>query len=127
MQNMPMYDAARTPFELNGHLSRFSSSEYVVFPGFCDVHVHFREPGFSYKETIRTGSLAAAHGGYTTVCAMPNLNPVPDSVEHLAQELACIREGAVIQVLPYGAISVGEKGEELADLEGMAAADCGAL
>ena len=121
MQNMPMYDAARTPFELNGHLSRFSSSEYVVFPGFCDVHVHFREPGFSYKETIRTGSLAAAHGGYTTVCAMPNLNPVPDSVEHLAQELACIRDGAVIQVLPYGAISVGEKGEELADLEGMAA------
>ncbi len=120
MQSTPKYNAINTPFELKGRLSRFASSEYVVFPGFCDVHVHFREPGFSYKETIRTGSLAAARGGYTTVCAMPNLNPVPDSVEHLDMELGLIRDQAVIQVLPYGAISVGEKGEELADLEGMA-------
>ena len=64
-------------------LSVFNSPRYVVFPGFCDVHVHFREPGFSYKETIATGSLASARGGYTAVCTMPNLNPVPDSREHL--------------------------------------------
>ncbi|MBR3310732.1 MAG: dihydroorotase [Solobacterium sp.] len=95
------------------------SHEYVVFPGFCDVHVHFREPGFSYKETIGSGSRAAAKGGYTTVCAMPNLNPVPDSVEHLQEEWDIINRDACIEVLPYGAITVGEKGQELADLEGM--------
>ena len=66
--------------------SAFDSSEYVVFPGFCDVHVHFREPGFSYKETIVTGSQASAAGGYTAVCTMPNLNPVPDSVENLQMQ-----------------------------------------
>ena len=120
MQSTQMYSADHCSYELKGHLSRFSSSEYVVFPGFCDVHVHFREPGFSYKETIQTGSLAAACGGYTTVCAMPNLNPVPDSIEHLAVETQMIRDEAVIQVLPYGAITVGEKGAELADLAGMA-------
>ena len=91
-----------------------------VFPGFCDVHVHFREPGFSYKETIHTGSLAAAHGGYTTVCTMPNLNPVPDCAAHLNEELALIRDGAVIDVLPYGALTVGERGESLSALEEMA-------
>ena len=101
-------------------LSAFDSSRYAVFPGFCDVHVHFREPGFSYKETMETGSLASARGGYTAVCTMPNLNPVPDSVEHLQQQLDRINEGACIHVYPYGAITVGEKGEELADLEGMA-------
>ena len=93
---------------------------FVMLPGFCDVHVHFREPGFSYKETIATGSMAAAHGGYTTVCTMPNLNPVPDSVEHLREQLDIITRDAVIDVLPYGAITVGEMGEKLADLEGMA-------
>ena len=98
----------------------FNSPEYTVFPGFCDVHVHFREPGFSYKETIRTGSLAAARGGYTAVCTMPNLNPVPDSVEHLKQQLTLIENDAVIHVYPYGAITVGEQGQVLADLEGMA-------
>ena len=97
-----------------------STDKIAVFPGFCDVHVHFREPGFSYKETIATGSLAAARGGYTAVCAMPNLNPVPDSREHLEEELQLIRDGAVIDVLPYGALTVGEKGEALADLEDMA-------
>ena len=101
-------------------LSVFNSPEYHIFPGFCDVHVHFREPGFSYKETIRTGSLAAARGGYTTVCTMPNLNPVPDSIEHLQQQLDLIRDNACVQVIPYGAITVGEKGETIADLEGMA-------
>ena len=98
----------------------FDSGEFAVFPGFCDVHVHFREPGFSYKETIATGSKAAARGGYTAVCTMPNLNPVPDSVENLQQQLKLIEEGACIHVYPYGAITVGEKGEVLADLEGMA-------
>ena len=101
--------------------SRFDDSRYTVFPGFCDVHVHFREPGFSYKETMVTGSAASARGGYTAVCTMPNLNPVPDSVEHLNEQLKLIEEGACIHVYPYGAITVGEKGEVLADLEGMAA------
>ncbi len=104
----------------NSELSVFNSPRYVVFPGFCDVHVHFREPGFSYKETIATGSAASARGGYTAVCTMPNLNPVPDSVEHLKQQKDLINNTACIHVYPYGAITVGEKGEELADLEGMA-------
>ena len=98
----------------------FASSEYVVFPGFCDVHVHFREPGFSYKETMESGSKASARGGYTAVCTMPNLNPVPDSVEHLAHQLEVIENNAVIHVYPYGAITVGELGEQIADLAGMA-------
>ena len=101
-------------------LSAFDSSRYAVFPGFCDVHVHFREPGFSYKETIATGSQASARGGYTAVCTMPNLNPVPDSVENLAIQTKMIEDSACIHVYPYGAITVGEKGEVLADLEGMA-------
>ena len=98
----------------------FGTNELTVFPGFCDVHVHFREPGFSYKETIESGSKASARGGYTAVCTMPNLNPVPDSVENLQLQLQMIEEQAVIHVYPYGAITVGEKGEVLADLEGMA-------
>ena len=101
-------------------LSGFDSSEYVIFPGFCDVHVHFREPGFSYKETIATGSRAAARGGYTAVCTMPNLNPVPDSVGNLEVQRRFIGETACIHVYPYGAITVGEQGEVLSDLEGMA-------
>ena len=105
---------------LTPELSVFNNPRYVVFPGFCDVHVHFREPGFSYKETIVSGSYASARGGYTAVCTMPNLNPVPDSVENLQQQLRLIEDGACIHVYPYGAITVGEKGEELADLEGMA-------
>ena len=92
----------------------------VLFPGFCDVHVHFREPGFSYKETVSSGSRAAARGGYTAVCAMPNLNPVPDSLPHLAEELDRISRGACVRVLPYGSITVGEKGEVLSDMEAMA-------
>ena len=101
-------------------LSRFDKAEYLVLPGFCDVHVHFREPGFSYKETICSGSQAAARGGYTAVCTMPNLNPVPDSIEHLKIQEDAIGAGACIHVYPYGAISVGEKGEVLADLTGLA-------
>lgn len=92
----------------------------IVIPGLADAHVHLREPGFSYKETIKTGGMAAAHGGYTAVCAMPNLNPVPDSVENLKAERDIIDRDAVIRVYPYGAITVGEMGQELSDLEGMA-------
>ncbi|MDD6252391.1 MAG: amidohydrolase family protein, partial [Oscillospiraceae bacterium] len=98
----------------------FDFKNCVIFPGFVDVHVHFREPGFSYKETIKTGSQAAAAGGYTTVCTMPNLNPVPDSVEHLREQLDIIDRDAVINVIPYGSITLGEHGEELSDMEGMA-------
>ena len=105
-------------------LSAFSSSllpnrNYIALLGFCDVHVHFREPGFSYKETVKSGSAAAARGGYTAVCTMPNLNPVPDSAEHLALQTEIIDRDACINVYPYGAITVGEKGEELADMERM--------
>ena len=97
-----------------------SENQYVRLPGFCDVHVHFREPGFSYKETILTGTLAAKHGGYSSVCTMPNLNPVSDCPAHLKPQLDLIRRDAQIAVLPYGAITVGEKGLQLADLEGLA-------
>ena len=97
-----------------------NSNKYVVFPGFADVHVHLREPGFSYKETIASGTAACAAGGYTDVCSMPNLNPVPDSVAHLQEQLAIIEKDSVIRVHPMGAITVGEQGEVLADLAGMA-------
>ena len=105
---------------LMNELSVFDSDKYVVFPGFCDVHVHFREPGFSYKETMATGSKAAARGGYTAVCTMPNLNPVPDSAEHLTEQLTLIEQDAVIHVYPYGAITVGQKGETLSQMEQLA-------
>ena len=109
------------PFSPAVELSSLPANrEYGVFPGFCDVHVHFREPGFSYKETIGTGSRAAAAGGYTAVCTMPNLNPVPDSPAALEEQLALIREQAVIPVYPYAAITVGQKGERLAAMEEMA-------
>ena len=107
-------------FLANEALSCFNSPEYTVFPGFCDVHVHFREPGFSYKETIKTGSQAAAAGGYTDVCTMPNLDPVPDCMQNLKIQLDAIEKDAIVGVYPYGAITVGERGERLADLEGMA-------
>ena len=103
-----------------GSIASFDDFKYVTLPGFCDVHVHFREPGFCYKEDMETGSKAAAAGGYTAVCTMPNLNPVPDSVEPLAVQLEAIREKACIPVYPYGAITVAELGREMADLEGMA-------
>lgn len=92
----------------------------AILPGFCDVHVHFREPGFSYKETIASGSRAAARGGYTAVCAMPNLNPVPDSAQNLKAQLDIIKRDACIGVYPYGAITKGEQGAELSDMADMA-------
>lgn len=111
-------------FLADGGLSHVISKKYIIVPGLCDVHVHFREPGFSYKETIASGSAAAAHGGYTAVCTMPNLDPVPDSAEHLQVQLDAIKRGAAIKVLPYGAITVGEKGERLADMEAISDKVC---
>ncbi len=94
-------------------------SEYTIFPGFCDVHVHFRGPGFVYKETIKSGSLAAAHGGYTAVCTMPNLSPVPDSAENMKLQTDAIGKDAVIGVYPYASITVGQKGERLSDMKSL--------
>lgn len=102
----------------SGTVSDFNNA--FVFPAFCDVHVHFREPGFFYKETVKTGSLAAARGGYTDVCTMPNLNPVPDSAENMQKQLEIINKSAVIRVHPYAAVTVGEKGEDLSDMEALA-------
>ena len=121
----PEFSADVRAAVLSSDLAVFDSPKFAVFPGFCDVHVHFREPGFSYKETIRTGAQCAARGGYTAVCTMPNLNPVPDSVANLKVQTDIIETDACIHVYPYGAITVGEKGEILADLEGMAPNVCG--
>ena len=93
---------------------------FVILPGFADVHVHLREPGFSYKETVESGTMAAAKGGYTAVCSMPNLSPVPDSLSHLKQETSLIEEGANVSVYPYGSITVGQMGEALSDMEALA-------
>ena len=101
-----------------GFLSDFNN--VYIFPAFCDVHVHFREPGFFYKETIKTGSLAAARGGYTDVCTMPNLNPVPDSVENIKEQIEIIEKDAAVRVHPYAAITVGEKGETLTNMKALA-------
>ena len=101
------------------------SENLYILPGLADAHVHLREPGFSSKETIATGSRAAAHGGFTAVCAMPNLSPVPDSAGTLEQELEIIRRDACVRVVPYGAITKGEKGEALSDMEDMAGSVCG--
>ena len=97
----------------------YSCENMVTLPAFADLHVHFREPGQTWKETIRTGSLAAARGGYTLVCAMPNLDPVPDSPEHLALEQEAIDRDAVITVLPYCSITKGRKGLELVDFHAL--------
>ena len=107
-------------FSVSKDLFSNCKDSYFVFPGFCDVHVHFREPGFSYKETIVSGSQAAAAGGYTAVCTMPNLNPVPDCQSHLQQQLDLIRQGSLIAVYPYGAITVGQQGQQLAMMDEMA-------
>lgn len=98
----------------------FDFNNCYIFPGFADVHVHLREPGFSYKETIKSGTAAAARGGYTHVLSMPNLNPVPDSLENLRVQLDIIRRDACINVLPFASITKGEKGEELSDFEDLA-------
>ena len=113
-----------------GILSSFSNSlpasgKYVSLLGFCDVHVHFREPGFSYKGTIAQGSKASARGGYTAVCTMPNLNPVPDTLEHINEQIAIIERDAVIDVYPYASITKKQLGEELSDMEDLASVAIG--
>ncbi len=104
---------------LNSDKSFFLNEKYLVIPGLCDVHVHFREPGFCYKETIESGSNSASAGGFTTVFTMPNLNPAPDSVENIKIQLESIKKTASINVLPYATITVGEKGEILSDMENL--------
>ena len=104
---------------INSEIQNFTNDVYI-FPGFVDVHVHLREPGFSFKETVLTGSAAAANGGFTAICTMPNLNPVPDSVQNLQKQLDIIRRDGKIQIIPFGSITVGENGKELSDMEGMA-------
>ena len=109
------------PFPANGAASCFSEfNDCVVLPGFLDVHVHLREPGFSYKETVLSGSRAAAAGGFAAVCTMPNLDPVPDCLENLEKQVDIIKKDAQIAVHPYGALTVGELGREIADLEALA-------
>ncbi len=114
-----LISAVQNAFLSTGDIRVCHSKEYTVFPGFCDVHVHFREPGFSYKETIKSGSRAAARGGYTAVCTMPNLNPVPDCAEHLRLQTDIIDRDACIGVYPYGTITVDQKGETLSDMASM--------
>lgn len=106
--------------EANGFDVVYDLNNMYLLPGLIDVHTHLREPGFIYKETIATGSMAGAKGGYTSICAMPNLNPTPDSMGNLQIELDAIAKDAKIHVYPYGTITVGEKGEKIADLKGMA-------
>ncbi|MBR0481961.1 MAG: dihydroorotase [Firmicutes bacterium] len=98
----------------------FIKENIVKLPGLADVHVHLREPGFSYKERIYTGSRAAARGGYTAVCTMPNLDPCPDSKEHLKVQTDIIAKDSVIDIIPYGTITKGEMGDELSDMEDLA-------
>ena len=105
---------------LSGELSHLNDKKFTVIPGMADVHVHFREPGFSYKETVSSGSLSAARGGYTSVCTMPNLNPVPDSVENLKKQLELIEKNGLINIFPYASITIGQKGERLSDFESLA-------
>ena len=114
-------DMKRVPAEVSPETLVRKENGISIFPGFCDVHVHFREPGFSYKETMVTGSRAAARGGYTAVCAMPNLKPVPDSPERLKEEEDLIRAaGGIVDIYPYAALTVEEKGETPAALEELA-------
>lgn len=103
-----------------GDYEMIDCSGRIIFPGLIDVHVHLREPGFEYKETIKTGSMSAAKGGFTTIMTMPNLNPVPDSVENLKGEMDIINKDSVVNIYPYGAFTKGEKGEELADIDDLA-------
>ena len=125
IEQRDMFFDGASVFPFSGDFSSFDNSvsvvdNTVIIPGFCDVHVHLREPGFSYKETIASGTAASARGGYTAVCSMPNLKPAPDSVENLGVQLEIIERDAKIKVIPYGTITVGEGGEQLSDMEGLA-------
>ena len=123
MKKLDMYFDGSTLSVFKGDVSSFDAPVFdntVIIPGLCDVHVHLREPGFSYKETIKSGTLASAAGGYTAVCSMPNLNPAPDTAENLAKQLQIIERDASVAVLPYGTITKGQAGLELSDMEAMA-------
>ena len=113
---MKAYDLSVLPENVQ---NKCRSGAYTVFPSFCDVHVHFREPGFSYKETIKSGSLAAARGGYTAVCTMPNLNPVPDCTLNLQKQLDIIKKDASVNVYPFGSLSVNLEGKTLSDIKAL--------
>ncbi len=110
---------AVSPFLSDINSIELDFTDKFIFPGFVDVHVHLREPGFIYKENIKSGTLAAAHGGYTTVLSMPNLSPTPDSFDNLKLQLDAIKKDALIEVIPYGTITVGQKGEELSDFDAL--------
>ena len=126
IKGLPAFaEAVESALDRDPSLSAFLSPSYLILPGFLDVHVHLREPGFSYKETIASGTRAALHGGYTALCAMPNLAPVPDSLEHLNAERAIIERDAACAVYPYGAVTVSEKGETLSDMAALAPFVCG--
>ena len=115
-----------SPFiEKGGFDAVVDFNNLFIVPGFFDVHVHLRQPGFCYKETVLTGTRAAARGGYTGVCAMPNLNPAPDCIETLAESLSVIERDAQIEVIPYGTITRGEKGERLSDMAALSPYVCG--
>ena len=117
---MKKYFAERFKDRYKNELGDFSDESFLIIPSFVDVHVHLREPGFFYKETIASGSRAAAAAGYGHIFSMPNLNPVPDTLENLKVQLELIEKNACIDVRPYGAITKGEQGRELAELEQMA-------
>lgn len=118
-ENSALASVAAPFLKMSGFLPE-RGKQYSVIPGLCDVHVHFREPGFSYKETIQSGSAAAARGGYTAVCTMPNLSPAPDTAEHLRAQLSLIERDARVRIYPYGTITRGEAGKQLSDMEALA-------
>ncbi len=124
MNKLDMYFDGKSLSPFIGDLFSFDNSvifdNTVIFPGFCDVHVHLREPGFSYKETIETGTKASARGGYTAVCSMPNLDPAPDSRENLEKQIDIIKRDAKIAVFPYGTITKFQIGRELSDMDDIA-------
>jgi dihydroorotase len=115
-------ESSAPEYSFSSEVMAFDSEEYLFLPGFCDVHVHFREPGFSYKETIKSGSMSAARGGYTAVCTMPNLSPAPDSPQNLAIQQEIINRDSVIAVYPYGTITKGRLGKEIIDFDALSGA-----
>ncbi len=125
VENGRISEISSRPFSPKDSGSIFDLSGQYLFPGSVDAHVHLREPGFFYKESIKSGTDSAAKGGYIAVCPMPNLNPIPDCAENLAAQLDAIRQNACIQVVPYGAVTIGENGQELAAYEEIASDVCG--
>lgn len=106
--------------EVDENVEVIDAQGHFVAPGLIDVHVHLREPGGEHKETIKTGTKAAARGGFTTVCPMPNTRPVPDSVEHMDRLQQLIQDNAQVRVLPYASITVRQAGKEHVDFDALA-------